>query len=131
MRRIAIDTNIYVGFKNKQAAIIELFQNCDYIGMDITVIAELYAGFMLGDREKKNREELATFLNSPRVEILPHDLATAEYYALIVKELKLKGKPIPTNDIWVAATAMQHGLALFSADRHFESIKGLLLLGLD
>jgi tRNA(fMet)-specific endonuclease VapC len=126
MRRILIDTNIYVGFKNGQAGILSLFQNCDYIGIDITVIAELYTGFALGSREWKNREELAAFLNTPRVEILPHDLGTAEYYALIVKQLRSKGRPIPANDIWIAATAMQHGLALVSADRHFESIDGLL-----
>jgi tRNA(fMet)-specific endonuclease VapC len=127
MKKVAIDTNIYAAFKAGNADIVELFRHCDYIGIDITVIAELYAGFAMGDRERKNRSELEAFLNTPRVYILTHDLETAEFYALIVKQLREKGKPIPTNDIWIAASAMRHSLALISHDRHFEAIKGLLL----
>ena len=70
---------------------------------------------------------MEAFLNSPRVEILLHDLETADFYALVVKTLKSKGRPIPTNDIWIAANAMRHGLALYSSDRHFEEVEGLLL----
>lgn len=128
MRRITIDTNVYVAFKNNDEAVIEAFRNCDLIGVDITVIAELITGFSLGRREKKNREELEAFLDTPRVEILSHDLETVEYYALIVKKLKTKGRPIPTNDIWIAANALKHGLALYSYDGHFHEIDGLLLL---
>jgi tRNA(fMet)-specific endonuclease VapC len=127
VRRIAIDTNIYAAFKNNAVGIVELFRNCEYIGVDITVIAELFSGFALGGREKKNRRELEAFLNTPRVDILGHTIATAEYYAVVVKHLKAKGKPIPTNDIWIAASAMQHGLALVTFDRHFEAIRGLLV----
>ncbi len=128
MRRIAIDTNIYTSFKVNDQSVVETFRDCDLIGVDITVIAELFSGFSLGDKEKKNRQELEEFLNSPRVEVLLHDLETADYYALIVKRLKAKGRPIPTNDIWIAANAMKHGLALYSFDNHFEEIEGLLLL---
>jgi tRNA(fMet)-specific endonuclease VapC len=128
MRRIAIDTNVYTAFKCNAQAVIEAFRDCDLIGVDITVVAELFSGFSLGDKEKNNREELETFLNSPRVELLPHDVETAEYYALIFRRLKAKGRPIPTNDIWIAASAMKHGLALYSFDNHFQEIEGLLLL---
>jgi tRNA(fMet)-specific endonuclease VapC len=128
MRRIAIDTNIYTSFKANDESVVEAFRNSDFIGVDITVIAELFSGFSLGGKEKKNRQELEAFLNSPRVEMLLHDLETAEYYALIVRRLKAKGRPIPTNDIWTAANAMKHGLALYSFDDHFGEIEGLLLL---
>src|SRR5512139_2880530 len=114
MRRIAIDTNIYTSFKANDEDVIEAFRNCDFIGVDVTVIAELLSGFSLGSKEKRNRQELEAFLNTPRVEMLPHDLETAEYYALIVRRQKTKGRPIPTNDIWIAANAMRHGLALYS-----------------
>ncbi len=127
MRRLAIDTNIYVAFKNNDGNIVEAFRTCDLIGVDMAVIAELFSGFSLGSRERKNRRELETFLNAPRVSVLQHDLETAEYYALIVKKLKAKGRPIPTNDIWIAANAFKHGMALYSFDRHFEEIEGLLL----
>jgi tRNA(fMet)-specific endonuclease VapC len=127
MRRIAIDTNIYASFKANDESAVEAFRNCDFIDVDITVIAELFSGFSLGGKEKRNRQELEAFLNSPRVETLPHDLETAEYYALIVRRLKAKGRPIPANDIWIAANAMKHGLALYSFDGHFGQIEGLLL----
>jgi predicted nucleic acid-binding protein len=128
MRRIAIDTNIYTSFKVNDQCVVETFRDCDLIGVDITVIAELFSGFSLGAKEKRNKQELEAFLNSPRVEVLLHDLETADYYALIVKRLRAKGRPIPTNDIWIAANAMKHGLALYSFDNHFEEIEGLLLL---
>lgn len=128
MRRIAIDTNVYVAFKSHEQSVVEAFRDCDLIGVDITVIAELLSGISLGDKEKKNREELESFLNSPRVEALDHDIETADYYALVVRRLKKKGRPIPTNDIWIAANAMKHGLALYSFDSHFEEIDGLVLL---
>ncbi len=128
MRRISIDTNVYVAFKNNDRNVVEMLQSCDFIGLDIAVIAELFSGFSLGSREKKNRQEFEAFLDSARVETLQHDLETAEYYALIVKKLKAKGRPIPTNDLWIAANAMKHGTALYSFDGHFKEIDGLLLL---
>jgi len=128
MRRIAIDTNIYTCFKVNDQRVVEALGDCDSIAVDVTVIAELFFGFSLGAKEKKNRRELEAFLNSPRVQVLVHDLETAEYYALIVKRLRAKGRPIPTNDIWIAANAMKHGLALYSFDNHFEEIEGLLRL---
>ena len=128
MRRIAIDTNIYTSFKVNDQRVVEALGDCDSIAVDVTVIAELFFGFSLGAKEKKNRRELEAFLNSPRVQVLVHDLETAECYALIVKRLRAKGRPIPTNDIWIAANAMKNGLALYSFDNHFEEIEGLLRL---
>lgn len=128
MKRISIDTNVYVAFKSNDARAVEAFRDCEVIGVDVTVIAELVTGFSLGSREKKNRQDLETFLNSPRVEVLLHDLETTEFYALIVRKLKVKGRPIPTNDVWIAANAMKHGLALYSFDAHFEEVDGLLLM---
>jgi len=129
MKRLAIDTSVYVAFKNNDADVVDVFRAGDVIGVDIAVIAELYAGFSLGSKEAKNRRELETFLNAPRVDVLTHDVETAEYYAMIVKKLKAKGKPIPTNDIWIAANALKHGMALYSFDRHFDEIDGLLPVG--
>ena len=129
MKRLAIDTNIYVAFKNNSADVVDIFRACDVIGVDIAVIAELYAGFSLGNKEAKNRRELEAFLNAPRGGGLAHDLDTAEFYALIVKKLKAKGKPIPSNDIWIAANALKQVMALYSFDKHFDEIDGLLLVG--
>jgi predicted nucleic acid-binding protein len=125
---VAIDTNIYVAFKSNHPAVVETFRNVDRIGVDIAVVAELLTGFALGGRERENRRELEAFLDSPRVEVWPHDLETAEHYAAIIKALKRKGRPIPTNDIWIAANALRHAVALHSLDRHFEDVPGLRLV---
>lgn len=67
------------------------------------------------------------FLDTPRVYILQHDMKTAEHYASIVKQLKHKGRPIPTNDIWIAANAVKHALTLYSFDEHFRYVDDLIV----
>lgn len=130
MRRIAIDTNIYAAFKQGRADVLAILRKGDTIGVDISVIAELLSGFKGSNREQKNRNELETFLNTPRVSVLDHDFLTAEYYANIFTALKKKGNPIPTNDLWIAANAMRHSQALLTLDNHFSNIDGLLLIKL-
>lgn len=127
MRKVLLDTNIYVSFKRKEMEIVEAFRHLDYIGIDITVLAELYSGFKCGKKEKINRMELQEFLNNPRVHLLTHDHTTAEFYSGIYFNLRAKGTPIPTNDIWIAAVAMQNGLAVFTKDNHFANVDGLIL----
>lgn len=130
MRKALIDTNIYTAFKRNQPDIVELFRTLDYIGLDITVLAELYSGFRGGNREKKNRKEIEAFINSDRVHLLFHDADTSDFYAQIFYRLKKNGTPIPTNDIWIAAAAMQNGLAMVTLDTHFEYIEGLIRIEL-
>jgi len=127
MRKVLIDTNIYTAFKLDNKKIISAFKHLDYIGIDITVLAELYSGFKGGKKERKNINELEEFINSPRVYIINHDEITAEFYANVFHILKNKGKHIPTNDIWIAAAALQNGLALFTLDSHFSEIEILAL----
>ncbi|MFH0787155.1 MAG: type II toxin-antitoxin system VapC family toxin [Pseudomonadota bacterium] len=127
MKRILIDTNIYVAFKRNVKEIIEVLRTVDYIGMNTVVLGELYAGFKGGVKEEKNKEELDKFLDSPRVEVLPVDEATSEVYAHIFWNLRKKGQPIPTNDIWIAASAFQHNLALFTLDDHYNKVDGLII----
>jgi tRNA(fMet)-specific endonuclease VapC len=127
MRKILLDTNIYVAFKRSSQAAVEVLQQVDYIGINTVVLGELLSGFTGGTKELRNRKELEEFLNSPRVELLAIDEGTAEYYAKIFWNLKTRGQPIPTNDLWIAASAMKHGLALYTLDTHFQKIDGLLL----
>ncbi len=125
MRRVLIDTITYTAFKRNRADIVEAFRNLDFIGIDVTVLGELLSGFAAGRIARRNRKELEQFINNPRVKILNHNINTAEFYAQLYKNLRAKGKPIPTNDMWIAATALQHGLAVFSLDSHFKEISGL------
>lgn len=127
MRRIIIDTNVYVAFKRSVRNVVKLLRGVEYIGINIVVIGELYSGFKGGHKETLNRTELEEFLDTPRVDVIPIDEITAEFYAQIYWNLKRKGHPVPTNDMWIAASALQHGLALFTLDAHFKAIDGLLL----
>lgn len=127
MRRVLIDTNIYSAFKTNDNAVVEIFRHVDYIGIDLTVYGELLAGFKLGSREKENLRELEKFINTSRVALLFHGADTAVFYAKIFKDLKTSGQPIPANDMWIAATAMEHGLGLMTYDKHFHTIPGLML----
>ena len=127
MRRILLDTNVYAAFKRNDPQAVELVRRSEFIGVTVVVLGELLAGFRCGSREGQNRRELDQFLDSPRVSVLQADEETAEFYGAVFSDLKSKGRPIPSNDIWIAASALQHGLALASNDEHFRFVNGLLL----
>lgn len=127
MKKLLIDTNIYVAFKRNDPLTVSLLRESDSIAMNVTVLGELLAGFKGGTKEAENRRELDLFLDTPRVELLTLDETTADFFALIFNNLKLLGKPIPVNDIWIAASAMQHGRTLATLDAHFSHIAGLAL----
>lgn len=128
MNRMLIDTNIYSHALRGTADVVEVLRGANLIAVSAISIGELLSGFKGGMREKQNRKELAQFLDSPRVRLFFIDNETAEFYASILNKLKSSGRPIPTNDIWISAVALQHGLALFSRDRHFEWVPGLILV---
>jgi predicted nucleic acid-binding protein len=127
MKRILMDTNAYAAFKRNDTDAVNTLRTVEYIGVNIIVLGELLSGFKAGSKELKNRQELEQFLDSPRVNLIQLDEETAEFYAKVHWDLKRKGKPIPTNDLWVASSAMRHGLTLFTYDEHFDNIDGLLL----
>jgi tRNA(fMet)-specific endonuclease VapC len=127
MKKILLDTNGYVAFKKGDKDALQIIQKAATIGFSVIVLGELLAGFTAGSKESTNREELKAFLNSPRVMLLNIGEATSEFYAKVFSGLKRKGKPIPTNDLWIAATALEHGHAIFTYDRHFKEIDGLLI----
>ena len=127
MNKILIDTNIYSSAFKGEPKVIATLRYVSQIGITSISIGELLSGFKAGYREKENRKELGEFLDSPRVSLYPVDSDTAEYYSSILNQLKNQGTPIPTNDIWIAAVAFQHGLELYTLDNHFLKINGLLL----
>src|SRR5881397_1392550 len=100
---ILLDTNAYAAFKQGQPDAVEIVQRATRLALSSTVLGELLAGFVVGSREAKNRAELQQFLGSDRVHILPVDDGTATYYATVYRILRSKGRPIPTNDMWIAA----------------------------
>jgi predicted nucleic acid-binding protein len=125
MKNILIDTNIYSHAFGGTPKVVSVLQKMRKIAISSVSIGELLAGFEGGSKGRQNREKLKEFLDSPRVEVYAIDENTAEFYAEILNKLKKKGKPIPTNDIWIAAVALQYGLRLFTKDRHSKDISGL------
>ena len=125
MRAILIDTNAYAAFKRGDEAIVTVLQHAPNLLICTTVLGELLAGFAAGNREQVNRSELTEFIQSPRVKVVPSTPATADLYALIYAALRRKGQPIPSNDLWIAASCLEHGAALLTFDAHFKAIDGL------
>ena len=128
MRRLLIDTNIYSYALKGDVDVVEVLRKAEEIGFSVISIGELLSGFKGGGKEQKNREELETFLDSPRVVVYSVNEDTSEFYAEILHNLRKIGKPVPTNDIWIAAVAFQNGLKLFTKDTHFKTIAGLSLV---
>ncbi|HEV8658086.1 MAG TPA: type II toxin-antitoxin system VapC family toxin [Thermoanaerobaculia bacterium] len=127
MKRLLLDTSAYAVFMRGQADVVDALREADEIYVSATVLGEMLAGFMSGQRRRKNESELAQFLESPRVNLLDVDEGTAERYAVIFTSLREAGTPIPTNDLWIAASAMQYGLRLLTLDSHFQKVPQILI----
>ena len=91
------------------------------------MLGELYCGFLRGARREANRRRLEAFIGAPSVRLLAVTEETADHYAALWHDLRAAGAPVPTNDLWIAASALEHDLALLTADRHFERVPGLKL----
>lgn len=128
MTAILLDTNAYSALKRSNRDTVEIVHQSERIGMSIITIGELLYGFRLGSREGENRQELLRFVNSPRLEVIDADWAISERYAVIKSQLKEIGRPIPANDVWIAATALEHGFAVHSYDAHFRAVPGLKIV---
>ncbi len=125
MRPILLDTNAYTAFKRGDEQIIAVLAYAPSIIVCATVLGELLGGFAAGQRESANRSELTQFINTPRVRVVSCTAATADLYALVYAALRRKGQPIPTNDLWIAASSLEYGAALLTLDAHFQNIDGL------
>ena len=126
MRPILIDTNAYVAFKRGDASLLEVVQYAETLAISPVVLGELLSGFECGNKTKKNRDELQQFLHSSRVRLFSITSDTANFYSQIYSTLRNKGKPIPSNDMWIAAQTLENGCVLCSHDQHFKAIEGLI-----
>ncbi|MFQ5628151.1 MAG: type II toxin-antitoxin system VapC family toxin [bacterium] len=125
MKRILIDTNIYIEAMRGNEEIVEKLRIVNTIGISAISVGELLAGVKLQDKPEKYADQLKEFLDSPRVEFFPVTYTTTDFYSEIYVKLRKAGTPIPTNDMWIAATALEHGLFIYTLDKHFDRISGL------
>jgi tRNA(fMet)-specific endonuclease VapC len=125
--RLLVDTSAYSGFMRGRPEIKVAIQEADEIYVNSIVLGELGAGFIKGRRRRRNEAELKRFLGSPRVKLVDVTEDTAERYAVILNSLWRAGTPIPTNDIWIAASAMEHGLEVLTTDDHYKKVSQILV----
>ena len=128
--RLLLDSNAYSEFMRGNCQVRELVRTAEEVLLSAVVVGEQLFGFRQGQRFEQNLAELRSFLESPYVSFIPVGPVTADRYSRIMASLKAKGRPIPTNDVWIAAHAIETGADLLSADTHFEQVDGIAWLQL-
>ena len=124
--RLLVDTNAYTALFAGHEGIADLISDSESILLSAVVVSELLDGFLGGTREEENRRDLDQLRAKSRTVVVPITADTAEWFATVKQQLRRKGTPIPINDVWIAASALEHGATLVSLDRHFENVDGLL-----
>ncbi len=126
--RILVDTNRYTDFCKAVPEAVAPVTAAEHVFLPFVTLAELRGGFQTGTLARSNEQTLARFLASGRVSVLYPDDTTTQVYAGLFTQLRRQGTPIPTNDIWIAALALEHGAVLVSDDAHFRRVANLRIL---
>jgi tRNA(fMet)-specific endonuclease VapC len=119
---VLLDTNIVIAFFAKDTEVLTRIVQVNFLIPSI-VLGELHADARKSVRAAENLARIDAAV--PNSIILNCDYQTAQVYGVIKQALRLKGRPIPENDIWIAAVAQQYGLPLITRDEHFTAVDGL------
>lgn len=123
---LLLDTNIVVAIlKREEVVLVKLEEVLGSLFVSVIALGELRFGARKSSRVEENLQRVEGF--AAESNILPCDEETARIYGDVKDGLRRKGRPIPENDIWIAAAARQHGLVLVTRDGHFEHVEGLWL----
>lgn len=123
---LLLDTNAYTALMKGDAATAERVRQAKEVLLSAVVVGELLYGFRYGTRHQDNVRQLDEFLRNPYVRFLAVTRESAERFGLVASALRQKGTPIPSNDIWLAAHALESGASLLSYDSHFSAVDGLV-----
>jgi tRNA(fMet)-specific endonuclease VapC len=123
--KLLLDTSAYSGFRTGVPSVVEKISGSDSVLISPVMLGELMYGFRKGAKFEQNMRMLRRFLDHEAVEVAPLGEVTADRYSRIVMQLKKDGSPIPINDVWIAAQAMENGAELLTSDRHFDRVAGL------
>ena len=122
-RELLLDTSAVIPHLRRNEAVTDLLAGADYLYLPIVVLGELYHGAHRLPFPGKQLEKIQMFLRA--VTLLGLGTSTAEQFGQISAQLSSEGRSIPTNDVWVAATAREHGLPLVAEDEHFSRVPGI------
>lgn len=122
MSRYCLDTSAYSHFLRGREEVVAILNRAEWVGVPTVTLGELRTGFLLGGHRLRNEAELQRFLANSVVEVLVVDEEVSRHYAEIVAHLRAAGTPLPTNDIWIAATAARSGALVLTYHRHFEAM---------
>jgi predicted nucleic acid-binding protein len=124
--RVALDTNRLTDLFQGDRALAGFLGECDEVWIPLVVLGEIQAGFYGGTQLLRNQALLRTLLAKSNVGVLLPGRGTAEHYARLFVQLKRAGTPVPDNDLWIAALALERDLVLVTRDQHFQRIPQLL-----
>jgi len=127
MRKILLDTNAFTRLFGGDRSVFSELVAADTVYVSTIVLGELHAGLRGGRNVATNRRTLRSFLAKDTVRLLLVDAETSEIFGEVKQRLKAAGTPIPINDVWIAAHAMQTGSFLVTYDKHFQKVSGLLM----
>lgn len=125
MKNILLDTNCYSAYLTGDERVLNVLVEAESVYMSIFVLGELFAGFRGGSKIQQNLDYLKQFLAKKTVKILDATMETAEIFGDLKEKLKKNGSPIPINDVWIAAHALETSSVLITYDAHFQNITGL------
>ena len=129
--RLVLDTSAYSHLRAGDSRVRDYVAAAEIVVMPATVLGELYGAFELGTRGRENRVALGEFLAEPFVMVAPATATVARHYGRLYAALRRAGTPIPVNDMWIAATAIEQGGCLLTFDRDFERVAGLVRIVLE
>jgi tRNA(fMet)-specific endonuclease VapC len=127
VNRLLVDTSAYAAFFRDHAEVKAAVQEASELFLSPIVLGELRSGFLKGGRPAENERQLGEFLATPRSNICVIDDETSHRYAAIHDYLRRQGTPVSPNDLWIAASAAQHGLTVVTLDGDFDKIPQVLV----
>ena len=122
--RFLVDTNFVIAFINGDARAAEIMASADEVFFATVVLGELFYGAFKSNKQDENLSRIADF--AANTTVLVCDTETSRQYGIVKNELRMKGRPIPENDVWIAAFACQHQLTLLTRDDHFAGVDRLV-----
>ncbi len=121
--RYLLDTNIIIALFASEASIIDNLAQADEVFIPSIALGELYYGAKKSGRPQENLERIEELIADSTV--IGWDADTARQYGDVKNRLRIKGRPLPENDVWIAALALQYGLTLVTRDAHFQEVEDL------